>query len=98
MILRELKFPYYKTEKKKVATTEFYGQQFRNFQHSASLAKIREIAIFNSPKNLFPQGISMEKALKNNKLLQKQAIIPIRRSVENESSDVNFSKDQANKN
>ena len=39
----------------------------------------------------------MEKALKN-KLLQKQAIIPIRRSVENESSDVNFSKDQANKN
>ena len=61
------------------------------------MAKIREIAIFNSPKNLFPQGISMEKALKN-KLLQKQAIIPIRRSVENESSDVNFSKDQANKN
>ena len=40
----------------------------------------------------------MEKALKNNKLLQKQAIIPIRRSVENESSDINFSKDQENKN
>ena len=97
MISRELKFPDYKTEKK-VATTEFYRQQFRNFQHSASVAKVREIAIFNSPKNLFPQGISMEKALKNNKLLQKQAIIPIRRSVENESSDVNFSKDQANKN
>ena len=97
MISRELKFPDYKTEKK-VATTEFYRQQFRNFQHSASVAKIREIAIFNSPKNLFPQGISMEKALKNNKLLQKQAIIPRRRSVGNESSDVNFSKDQANKN
>ena len=39
----------------------------------------------------------MEKALKNNKLLQKQAISPIRRSVENESSDANFSA-QANKN
>ena len=97
MISRELKFPDYKTEKK-VATTEFYAQQLRNFQHSASVAKSCEIAVFNSPKNLFPQGISMEKALKNNKLLQKQAIIPIRRSVENESSDVNFSKDQANKN
>ena len=32
----------------------------------------------------------MEKALKNNKLLQTQAIIHKRRSVENESCDVNF--------
>ena len=39
----------------------------------------------------------MEQALKNNKLLQKQAINPKRRSVENESSDVNFWKGQANK-
>ena len=40
----------------------------------------------------------MEKALKTNKLLQKQAIIVKNGSVENESSDVKFSKSQANKN
>ena len=40
----------------------------------------------------------MGKGLKNNKLLQKQAINPKRRSVENESSEVNFWKGQANKN
>ena len=42
--------------------------------------------------------MSMEKASKNNKLLQKQAIIPKRQSLENESSYVHFSKGQANKN
>ena len=42
--------------------------------------------------------MSMEKASKNNKLLQKQAIIPERQSLENESSYVHFSKGQANKN
>lgn len=40
----------------------------------------------------------MEKASKNNKILQKQAIILKSRSMFNESCDVNFSKGQANKN
>ena len=53
MISRELNIPNYKNEKKLVRT-KFYEQQFRNFKHSASVAKIRETAIFNSPKNLFP--------------------------------------------
>ena len=42
MILRELNFPNYKNEKK-FARIKFYEQQFRNFQYSASMAKIWDI-------------------------------------------------------
>ena len=96
MILRELNFPNYKNEKK-LQEQNFTNSNFEIFSIQRVWQKFVKLRYLILPK-IYSLKVYLWKKVLKNKLLQKQAIIPKRRSVKNESSDANFSKDQANKN